>query len=227
MLAPERRQAFDVGEAKFHDLNTVAEQKYSLPEGWLAAMEWQESGFNPRAYRIERQRREDGVMVPIVSPDGRPLTGVGLLQITNPGLKGRLTDAALFDPATNIDVGARYVAFLRDKYGDDFPKVSAAYNAGSVRPDAGNPWNMHQYGAHVSSEVSALNYYIERRNEQHQHELVYLADTATAERFDLAGLIDWEGRATRETDPAPAPEDPREADTNPDVALPPRREGEA
>lgn len=208
MLAPELRQGADASHQRWGDMCDSAADKYGIPRGWLDAMVWRESGGNPRAFRRE--------------PNGQ--TGVGLLQITNPGLKGRLTDAQLFGPSTNIDVGARYVAFLREKYGDDFPRVAAAYNAGSARPDASNGWNLHQTAGHVSSEVSFLNYYIHRRSEQHAHELVYLTEVAQSQAFDLRpDVLSHE----RPTEPAPAPDRPTLPDPVELATVPPKRDEQA
>jgi len=60
---------------------------------------------------------------------------------------------------------AKYMAELVKRYGADFPKISAAYNAGSVRaPLRGfeNPWGMMSTAGHVTAEVSALNYFLLR-----------------------------------------------------------------
>ena len=43
-----------------------------------------------------------------------------------------------FDPAQNIEGGARYISDLTDKYRGDVEKALAAYNAGSARVDSGN-----------------------------------------------------------------------------------------
>jgi soluble lytic murein transglycosylase-like protein len=37
---------------------------------------------------------------------------------------------ALFDPASNLDAGARYLKWLRERFAGDLPKMLAGYNAG-------------------------------------------------------------------------------------------------
>jgi hypothetical protein len=89
----------------------AAADKYSLPPELLAAVAQQESRGNPKA----------------VSPKG----AIGVMQImpaTARGL-GVRDPRALFDPATNIDAGARYLRQLLDQFKD--PRLAlAAYNAG-------------------------------------------------------------------------------------------------
>jgi hypothetical protein len=55
----------------------------------------------------------------------------GLMQIM-PGTGARfgVASEALYDPATNIDTGARLLKSLQKRYGKDFDLILAAYNAG-------------------------------------------------------------------------------------------------
>ncbi len=41
----------------------------------------------------------------------------------------------LFDPEKNVDAGARYLAWLADRFDDDLPRVLAGYNAGEGTVD--------------------------------------------------------------------------------------------
>ncbi len=134
---------------------------------WLIAMAYQESAFNPHARN--REGTDD--------PDN---DGVGLFQITHPSLKGRkllaqldgskkwvggYTDEQLMEPQLNTTIACRHLLELIRKYGPNFPSVSAAFNAGSVRPPGPaheNPWGMHMTQGHVESEVRCLNYVIGR-----------------------------------------------------------------
>lgn len=116
---------------------------------WLIAMAYQESAFNPNAVNPEVKA-------------GPEDDGVGLFQITNRALKGSYTDEQLKDPQINTGIAVRYITDLAKRYGNNFPKVSAAFNAGSVRPSDKNPWGMHCTGNHISYEVAALNYTILR-----------------------------------------------------------------
>jgi hypothetical protein len=151
---------------RWEPLATKVADTFGLPVGWILAMIWRESGGNPRAFRKE--------------PNG--WTGIGLLQLTHPGVKAGLTDAALYDPETNLLSGARHILRLVARYGWDFPMVSAAYNAGSVRASTENPWGMVQTGGHVSAEVSALNYYLLRGER-------LAAERAAAVQFSTAELL--------------------------------------
>lgn len=111
--------------------------RYRVPWEYPLVMIWRESGGNSSA----------------VSADG----GYGLLQITSPELKRGLTEKELLNPGLNLDIGIRFIRRLMDHYGDDFPVLSAAYNAGGVRPTTLNEWGMVCTGSHIDAEVCALN----------------------------------------------------------------------
>ncbi|MCI4592619.1 lytic transglycosylase domain-containing protein [Sphingobium sp. BYY-5] len=55
----------------------------------------------------------------------------GLMQIMpDTGARFGVAGEALYDPATNIDTGARLLKSLQKRYGKDFTLILAAYNAG-------------------------------------------------------------------------------------------------
>ncbi len=89
-----------------------AAEKYRLPEALLRAVMAVESNFNPRA----------------VSEKG----AIGLMQLM-PQTARDMYVADLYDPAQNIEGGARYLRYLANLYAGDMVKTLAAYNAG---PDA-------------------------------------------------------------------------------------------
>lgn len=131
--------------AQWSELAETVATQWNVPKEWLLAMIWRESGGNPKALRHE--------------PNG--WTGVGILQITHPALKAGLSDEQLMDPQANMQRGARYLAKqLIPAYDHDFPKISAAYNSGSVRFSSENEWQMRCTGSHIDAEVAALNYQI-------------------------------------------------------------------
>lgn len=161
---PLATQAIAVWE-KWKDACTVwGQQHNNIDPAQVAAMIWRESAGNPRAFRRE--------------PNG--WTGVGLLQITHPHLKGGKTDEELMVPAVNLEIGCRYIAALTRKYGD-FPRVSAAFNAGSPRGRAGDPWNLYCTGDHVDAEVRALNTIV-------LYDRKVQTDKAVAMQFDVQEL---------------------------------------
>ena len=98
----------------------AAAQRYALPPALLLAIIHAESAFDPRA----------------VSHKG----AVGLMQVM-PATAGWIspgtTRAELFDPARNIEVGARYLRYLADRYGGDAEKILIAWNAGPSRLERG------------------------------------------------------------------------------------------
>lgn len=139
-----QEQAMARVEDNWGDMCREAAAGKGIPDGWLQAMIYRESGGNPMAFRRE--------------PNG--WTGVGLLQITHPSLKRGEPDSEIFFPRTNLSIGADFVAGLMKRYGNDFPRIAAAFNAGSIRETDANPWGMHSTGNHITAEVSALNTWI-------------------------------------------------------------------
>jgi hypothetical protein len=168
---------------------------------WLIAMAYQESGFNERAVNPEVK----------VGPED---DGVGLFQITHPSLKGRklvngrweggYTDEQLKDPQLNTTIAARYILDLTKRYGNNFPKISAAFNAGSVRPSDKNPWGMHCTGNHITYEVAALNYTILRGVEEAPlFDLVNVARKADDEARKVEAVPDMQGHENDDTPTVP------------------------
>lgn len=186
-------------EADWGGMCRLYAEAYGLPDGWLQAMIFQESGGNPDARNPEANK-------------GPEDDGLGLLQITHPSLKGRRrivvdgqsrwiggrTDAELLVPSTNLDIGAKYLAQHYKRIGNDFPRNAAAFNAGSDHPpsdkDHENPWWLHSTGNHVSREVAALNYWIQAfaaKPDLEQPQLISLVALAREE----------DERARRDTEP--------------------------
>jgi hypothetical protein len=98
---------------------------------------------------------------------------------------GGMLDPEIMVPATNFSIGAKYIAEKLKVYGNDFPRVAAAFNSGSAHPpsdkDHENPWWLHSTGNHVTMEVAALNYWISKyKNMGHSKpaELISLVDLA-------------------------------------------------
>src|SRR5262245_2413653 len=103
-------------------LISASSARYGVPFAWVKAVIGNESNFNPTAYRAEPRLGD---------------ASYGLMQLlseTARGLGWSGEDAEeLYDPELNIELGTKYLADLRARYGDDFRRVYSAYNSG--RPD--------------------------------------------------------------------------------------------
>jgi soluble lytic murein transglycosylase-like protein len=165
-LSGARAKEMDHVETLWQPLAVEVSAQVDVPFQVTLAMIFQESRGNERAFRRE--------------PNG--MTGIGLMQITHPSLKHGYSDDTLFDPKINVSIGVNYVASLIKRYGRDWPKIFAAFNAGSVRTSIKNQWGMVCTGNHVDAEVAAYNYQIQQYLE--------IADRAAALQFDLRDILD-------------------------------------
>lgn len=93
----------------YEQLIDSAAQKYGIDPAILKGLIKQESGFNPDA--------------------GSPAGAQGLTQLM-PGTAAALGVTDVHDPAQSIDGGARYLRQQLDRFGGDYSKALAAYNAG-------------------------------------------------------------------------------------------------
>ncbi|HWQ33898.1 MAG TPA: lytic transglycosylase domain-containing protein [Blastocatellia bacterium] len=117
------------GDARIDELVRQAAAKYSLDPNLIFAVMRQESGFNPRA----------------ISPKGAR----GLMQLM-PTTAVRLGVRDIYDPAQNIDGGARYLRFLLDTFNGDVELALAGYNAGEGA--------VARYGNRVPPYRETINY---------------------------------------------------------------------
>ncbi len=107
----------------------LAAAKYRIPEALLFAVMAVESNFDHQALS------EKGAM--------------GLMQLMPSTAKDMYVSDA-WDPAQNIEGGARYLRVLANQYGGDMVKTIAAYNAG---PDA-----VRRAGGHVPPSPETREY---------------------------------------------------------------------
>jgi soluble lytic murein transglycosylase-like protein len=96
-------------DAAYQALIRQAAEKYRVPVELLRAVMLVESNYNPRA----------------VSEKG----AIGLMQLM-PATARDMYVADIWDPAQNIEGGARYLRLLANQYGGDLFRTLAAYNAG-------------------------------------------------------------------------------------------------
>lgn len=137
---PERSYRTAPAPGAFQALIEAAARRYDLDPALLNAVIQQESGFKPN----------------VVSPAG----AVGLMQLM-PGTARSMGVTNPFDPAQNIDGGARYLRTQLDRFGS-LPLALAAYNAG--------PGAVHKFGgippyAETQRYVRAVSALYERYKE--------------------------------------------------------------
>ncbi|MBQ6908677.1 MAG: lytic transglycosylase domain-containing protein [Synergistaceae bacterium] len=108
------------GKTSYEEMQDVINEcadKYNIDNELIRAIIQVESGWNTGAVS---NKGAQGLMQ--LMPKTAEMLGVN-----NP-----------FDPAQNIEGGARYISDLTDKYRGDVEKALAAYNAGPARVDSGN-----------------------------------------------------------------------------------------
>ena len=108
------------GKTSYEEMQDVIDEcadKYNIDNELIRAIIQVESGWNTGAVS---NKGAQGLMQLM------PKTAA-MLGVNNP-----------FDPAENIEGGARYISDLTDKYRGDVEKALAAYNAGPARVDSGN-----------------------------------------------------------------------------------------
>jgi tetratricopeptide (TPR) repeat protein len=122
-LTPARqRRLLDVLYPRpFEDKVTAAALAHDVPVSWLWGAMRQESCFNPRA------QSGSGAcgLIQIMPETGRFIAAQRGASTFDP--------ATLWDPATNLDYGSWYFAYLRNQVGDNLLFVMAAYNGGPGR----------------------------------------------------------------------------------------------
>jgi soluble lytic murein transglycosylase-like protein len=97
------------GSVAYEQLIDAAASKYGIDPAVLKGLIKQESGFNPNA--------------------GSSAGAQGLTQLM-PGTASSLGVTDVHDPAQSIDGGAHYLKMQLDRFGGDYSKALAAYNAG-------------------------------------------------------------------------------------------------
>ncbi len=113
--------------AKLLPLFRAAAHKHGVPLAWLLALAHRESAFrNTRSKSGAGDDRRGGAWGPLQMTSA---TAADLGYRAQATLEERGT-AILADPGIGIDLGARYVARLIKRFGQDLAKVAAGYNAG-------------------------------------------------------------------------------------------------
>ena len=113
----------------FQSVIRAAAEKYGLDADLLHCVIAVESNFDPKAVSPKNAR--------------------GLMQLL-PQTAAQFGVKDIFDPAENVNAGARYLHDLLGKYGNNLTLALAAYNAGPERVD--------QYGHRVPPYLETMKY---------------------------------------------------------------------
>jgi soluble lytic murein transglycosylase-like protein len=97
------------GNSDFDRLVLASALRNGVDPALMVEVMRQESGFNARAHSYKG--------------------ACGLMQLM-PGTAARFGVTKIFDPAQNIEAGAKYLRFLLDKFDGDVQLTLAGYNAG-------------------------------------------------------------------------------------------------
>jgi len=87
------------------------------------------AGINPRI-AVEQIRQESSF-----NPNARSSAGAQGLAQFMPGTWARFGSGSPYDPVAAINAYVRYMGFLLNRYGGDYAKALAAYNAGEGNVD--------------------------------------------------------------------------------------------
>ena len=121
------------GETAYDALIVTTAARHGVPAALVKALIAAESGFRPDATRYEAQQAD---------------ASLGLMQILFNtarwlGFTGAPGD--LYDPATGIEWGTRYLARQWTRYGGVLADAVAAYNSGTVRRADGGGYTNQAY----------------------------------------------------------------------------------
>jgi soluble lytic murein transglycosylase-like protein len=109
LTAPVRGEMVTTGNPKYDELIAASAARNGVDPNLITAVMRQESGFhsNARSYK----------------------GATGLMQLM-PATAARFGVTNIYDPAQNIEGGARYLRFLLDSFNGDVDLALAGYNAG-------------------------------------------------------------------------------------------------
>lgn len=163
---PYLLEAYSDVEAYDRALKLAVRVQSALPPPTAAAYQF------PRAYwprvvaAADAERLDPYVVLSLMRQESlfdrravSPAAAYGLMQLLVPTasrVAGRPVDAnALFDPATNITLGTRYLRQLLDRFDGDLAKALAAYNGGE---EAVAKWERRAPGTATDEFVETISY---------------------------------------------------------------------
>lgn len=137
--------------ARYEELATEAALRHGLDPDLVKAVICAESSYNPN----------------VVSKAG----AMGLMQLM-PGTAQDMNVKNPFDPAQNIEGGAKYLAWLDDMFNGDENKILAAYNwgPGNVRRGGRMPLETRNYLVKVREFRSTYQELAQKENQENNKE---------------------------------------------------------
>jgi soluble lytic murein transglycosylase-like protein len=128
----------------YDDHIRAAAERHGLPVPLLKAVMQAESNFDPTAVSVKG--------------------ATGLMQLM-PATARDMYVTDIYDPAQNIEGGARYLRYLHDQFGNDLVRVLAAYNAGpeAVRRSGGGVPPIRETQEYVSKVLALYESYLKGR----------------------------------------------------------------
>jgi hypothetical protein len=131
--------------ANWGSLMRRAASRNGIPASWILAIATEETGLWSANANEQGGKTSGAGAIGVMQI--MPATGAGF---------GASADA-LFDPATNIDVGAALLAKLASFRNGQLPEMAAIYNSGRACDPGRNQWNLAMAGDYAGNVIKWNN----------------------------------------------------------------------
>lgn len=159
----------------YHDIMKQAAERYGLPLPYVLAVARGESFFNPNAESVKG--------------------AIGIMQVMPSTAKSDygVSKQALFDPATNIDVGVHYLADQYKRFEDPYLTLAAYYcGPGGINAEDGTVQDeCNEYVRYIHTHLSSLLAQAEGKIPAPQGKLQKLVLTCFDNYLDARDFLDF------------------------------------